>query len=180
MGGTALAPVDYVVAGILAIALLRGLTRGLLRESFSIAALAAAVITVRLFCGDVSLWLLQATDGAIGELVAPWLAGGALAVGAIGATALVGRFARRGARVVGLGWADRAGGAVLGTAEGLLVAGILVGLIGYFAGRNHPAIARSRSLVAFQELERLARNGELPELDLPLPQVSARPPERDR
>ena len=38
MGGTELAPVDYLVAGILFIAVLRGLARGLLRESFSIAA----------------------------------------------------------------------------------------------------------------------------------------------
>jgi uncharacterized membrane protein required for colicin V production len=111
---------------------------------------------------------------------APWVAGLMLAVGAVGATALVGRAVRRGAKSVGLGWADRAGGALLGTAEGLLVAGVIVGLIGYIVGRSHPLLAESRSLAYFEELERMARDGELPDIDLPLPQVAAPPPQLDR
>ena len=178
MGESALAPVDYAVIGILLIAVLRGLGRGLLRETFSMASIAAAVIVVRLYYVQVSEWLLESTDGAIGEMMAPWVAGLILTVGAIGATALLGRVVRRGARSVGLGWADRAGGALLGTAEGLLVAGIVLGLVGYFMGRQHPVIAQSRSLSAFEQLEQMARDGQLPEVDLPLPQVAAPPPER--
>ncbi|MBW2267589.1 MAG: CvpA family protein [Deltaproteobacteria bacterium] len=178
MEGTELAPVDYVVAGILLIAVLRGMGRGLLRETFSMGSLAAAVIAVRLYYIDVAQWLLEITGGAIGEMGAPWAAGLILAVGAIGATTLVGRVIRRGAKSVGLGWADRAGGALLGTAEGLLVAGVIMGLLGYFAGRSHPVIAQSRSLVYFEELERMAREGDLPDIDLPLPQVAAPPPPR--
>lgn len=171
-----LAPVDYVVIGILLIAVLRGMGRGLLRETFSMGSLAAAVIAVRLYYVEVSQWLMTITEGRIGEMVAPWLAGVLLTVGAIGATALVGRMVRRGAKTVGLGWADRTGGALLGTAEGLLVAGAIIGLVGYFVGRSHPVIAQSRSLVYFEELERMVRDGELPDIDLPLPQVAAPPP----
>ncbi len=176
MGETGFAPVDYAVAAILLIAVMRGIGRGMLRETFSMASVAAAVIAVRLYYVDVSEWLLKITEGSIGEMGAPWIAGLMLAVGAIGATALVGRVVRRGARTVGLGWADRAGGALLGTAEGLLVAGIVIGLVGYLVGRNHPVLAESRSLSAFEELERMAQTGELPEIDLPLPEVAAPPP----
>ena len=38
-------------------------------------------------------------------------------VASIGAVTVLGRLTRRGAKAAGLGWADRAGGAVLGTAE---------------------------------------------------------------
>ena len=44
MGGMTLEPVDYVIAVVLLIAVLRGLARGLLRETFSIASLAAAIV----------------------------------------------------------------------------------------------------------------------------------------
>jgi membrane protein required for colicin V production len=180
MEGLELAPVDYVVGGILLIAVLRGMGRGLLRETFSMGSLAAAVIAVRLYYVETAEWLMKITAGSIGEMGAPWVAGLMLAVGAVGATALVGRAVRRGAKSVGLGWADRAGGALLGTAEGLLVAGVIVGLIGYIVGRSHPLLAESRSLAYFEELERMARDGELPDIDLPLPQVAAPPPQLDR
>ena len=176
MEGLELTPVDYVVVGILAIAVLRGMGRGLLRETFSMGSLAAAVICVNLYYVEVAEWLMEITEGSVCEMGAPWIAGLLLAVGAIGATALIGRMVRRGAKSVGLGWADRAGGAVLGTAEGLLIAGVIVGAVGYVAGREHPLIAGSQSLAYFEELERMARDGELPELDLPLPQVAAPPP----
>jgi len=177
MGGMTLEPVDYVIGAILAIAVLRGLARGLLRETFSMASLAAAIVAVRLFYADVATWLMQISEGLIGEIAAPWAAGAVLAIGTIGVTAVLGRFLRRGAKVVGLGWADRAGGAVLGTAEGLLVAGVLIGLIGYVMGRSHPSIAHSRSLQAFEELEEMARDGKFPELDITLPKVAMPPPE---
>ena len=73
----ALAPLDFVLVVILAIALVRGVLRGLLRETFSIASLAAACLVVMLFYGNAAEWLLRVTQGRIGEISAPWI-GGAL------------------------------------------------------------------------------------------------------
>ena len=176
----ALEPVDWVVLAILGIALARGTLRGLVRETFSVASVGAAVAVVILFSGDVSQWLLRVTEGRIGEMAAPYAAGGLLAVLTIGATALAGRFLRRGAAAVGLGWFDRAGGALLGTAEGLLVAGIVISGIGYVIGRDHPALAESRSLRTLQEFEQFANSGEWPDSwpEVELPAVAAGPPIR--
>jgi membrane protein required for colicin V production len=157
--------VDGVVLAILGLACLRGLLRGLVREAFSVAALAAACVVAKLYYGPLADWLLAASDGRIGELAAPWLAGALLVVGAIGAVTLLGRVLRRGARAAGLGWADRAGGALLGTAEGALVAGILLASAAALVGRDHELLASSRSLATFEQLEELvAQARETPDV----------------
>ena len=150
------APIDLVAAAILGIAGLRGLFLGLIREAFSIGALAAAVVAVRAFRVPVAEWLLATSGGAISEGVAPWAAAGALGVGAIAAVTIAGRVMRIGARVAGLRWADRAGGAALGVAEGAIAAGALVLVAGALLGRAHPLLAQSRSLAALEQLERAA------------------------
>ena len=175
MRGTALAPLDYVVLAIVTLALLRGLLRGLLRESFSIASLGLAVIVVRLFYGEVAEWLIGATDGGISAGTAPWAAGALLTIGTIGAMAVGAKLLRRGAKAAGLGWADRAGGALLGAAEGVLIAAVGLGVTDTLIGREHPVLARSQSLVAFESLERMAREGEWPEL----PEVALGPERSD-
>ena len=141
---------------------MRGVLRGLLRETFSIASLAAACLMVTLFYGDAAEWLLRVTQGRIGEISAPWIGGALLGVITIGVITLLGRVMRKGARFAGLGWADRTGGAVLGTAEGVLVGAVIVSLLGYAIGRDHPLLVRSRSLEALQQLEHVAHTGELP------------------
>lgn len=144
---------DWVALGILCLALLRGLLRGLLREAFSIASIGAACVVVRLYYGPLADLLIELSAGGIGETTAPWLAGLLLTVASIGAVTVLGRLLRRGAKAAGLGWADRAGGAVLGTAEGLLVAGVLVTIAGALVGRDHPLLADSRSLQTLEQLE---------------------------
>jgi membrane protein required for colicin V production len=174
----AYAPLDLVCLVILAIAFLRGVMRGLLRETFSIASLAAACMMVMLFYGDAAEWLLRVTQGRIGEIAAPWIGGALLGIITIGVITLLGRALRRGAKFAGLGWADRTGGAVLGTAEGVLVGAAIVSLLGYAIGRDHPLLAQTRSLEALEQLEHFAQTGELPEIDLPqvqLPDVAAGP-----
>jgi membrane protein required for colicin V production len=176
----ALAPLDFVCLVILALAFVRGIMRGLLRETFSIASLAAACLMVMLFYGDAAEWLLRLTQGRIGEISAPWIGGALLGIITIGVITLLGRVTRRGAKFAGLGWADRIGGAVLGTAEGVLVGAVIVSLLGYAIGREHPVLLESRSLGALEQLELFAQTGELPELDLPrvpLPAVAAAPRE---
>ena len=177
----ALAPLDFVCLVILVLAFVRGVMRGLLRETFSIASLAAACMMVMLFYGEAADWLLRVTQGRIGEISAPWLGGLLLGITTIGIITLLGRLIRRGAKFAGLGWADRTGGAALGAAEGVLAAAVIVSLLGYAFGRDHAIVAQSRSLEALEELEHFAQTGELPSyLELPqfeLPPVAAGPRE---
>jgi len=155
-------PLDFVVLLILGIASVRGVLRGLLREAFSIAALAAACLMVTLYYGDAAEWLIRASQGHIGEVSAPWIGGALLGIASIGVVTLLGRLMQRGAKFAGLGWADRTGGAVLGSAEGVLVAALMLSLLGQAIGRDHPVLARSRSLEALEQIEQIAQTGKLP------------------
>lgn len=182
-------PFDTVVAGLFLLALVRGLARGLLREAFSIASLASAIVVVRLFNSDVAQWLLVENEGEVSPEAAPWIAGVLLTVGTVGVMTLVGRATRRGAKAAGLGWADRAGGALIGAAEGVLVAAIVVGIAGYIMGDDHQMLLESQSVQALDDLDYFVQNGEappgyelpdlpIPDIELPdLPEVGSPPPE---
>jgi membrane protein required for colicin V production len=164
------APVDAAALVILAIAALRGLGLGLVREAFSLSSIVVAYVAVVLYTDRVSAWIQRETGGEVGALVAPWLAGTAIAALGVAGTSLLGRLGKRGARLAGLGWIDRVGGAALGSVEGLLVVGILLSLAAAVLGREHPVIASSRSLGAFEELQQVAQSREWS-----LPDVAARP-----
>lgn len=151
-----MSPVDLLALCVLSIAVLRGLFLGLIRESFSLAAIGAACVAVRWFAVPAAAWLEVATDGRIGALAAPWLAGAGVAIAAAAAVAICGRLLRRGARAVGLSLVDRAGGALLGAAEGALVVAVLVVLATSVLGRKHPVFRDTRTLAAFERVEAVA------------------------
>jgi uncharacterized membrane protein required for colicin V production len=165
-----MAPVDAVVAAILALAAMRGLGIGLVREAFSLGAIGTACVAVTVYTDRLSEWLLAESNGEIGAMVAPWLATGILVVAGVAASAVVGRLARRGARMAGLGWIDRAGGAALGSAEGVLIAGTLLWLATTLLGRDHRIFEGARSMAALDQLQQVAATGEIP-----LPDVAAPP-----
>ena len=148
---------------------MRGLALGLVRESFSLGSIGIAYLAVVHYSDRLAEWIERETEGQIGALVAPWVAGTAIVVVGIAATVILGRLGKRGARLAGLGWVDRAGGIALGSAEGLLVVGILLSIASAVLGREHPVIASSRSLVAFERFQHVAESGEWP-----LPDVAAR------
>jgi membrane protein required for colicin V production len=142
---------------ILAVAILRGLWIGLIREVFSLAGLAAASVAVRFGTAPAADWLLVNLPVEISPLAARIGAGVIIAVAVIVGTALVGRTLRRGARWAGLGFVDRLAGGMLGAVEGALVIVVLM-LLGIAAvGRDHPTLADSRALAAFESAERLAQ-----------------------
>lgn len=159
--------IDGAVTAIVLIAAARGLARGLIREVFSIAALAAAVLAVRGFSTPFGAWLDEATQGQLGSATAPWVAGAALAIAAVAVVAIAGRVLRRGARAAGLGFADRLAGGAVGAAEGLLVVGLLLLGTTRWMGPDHPALAASRSVQAFEDLQALVVDREA------LPDVAA-------
>jgi len=149
-------PVDLLALCVLSIAVLRGLFLGLIRESFSLAAIAAACVAVRWFAGPAAAELEAITGGRVGNLAAPWIAGAGVAIAAAAAVAITGRVLRRGARAVGLGLLDRAGGALLGATEGSLVIAVLLVLATSVLGRNHPVFRDTRTLAAFERVEAVA------------------------
>jgi membrane protein required for colicin V production len=143
--------VDIASASVLAIAALRGFWIGLVRELFSLAALAAACLAVRAFTEPVGQRIAVAAK--IDPLAGQALGGAAVAVGAIAVVGLLGLLVRRSLHLAGLGLADRIAGVVLGTAEGVVVVavGLFVGTLVF--GRAEPQLANSYSLALFEQLE---------------------------
>jgi len=113
-------------------------------------------VAVRWFAGPAAAKLQAATDGRVGDLAAPWIAGAGVAIAAAVAVAMVGRIMRTGARAVGLGLLDRTGGALLGAAEGSLVIAVLLVLATTVLGRDHPVFQDTRTLAAFERAEAVA------------------------
>lgn len=144
--------VDLIVIMILGVAALRGLFRGMIREIFSVAALASACLAVRWYAAPLGERVLTLADGRIGSLAAWGLAAVSIVIGVVAVIALAGSFLRRGAKSVGLGWADRLGGSVLGLAEGGLVAAVLLLLAVRVLGSDTPTLRDSRSVAVLEEL----------------------------
>ncbi len=161
--------VDIIVGTIIGIACLRGFFMGLIREAFSLASLGAAYLAVAAFVSPVAEWVREIGDGRISEVLAPWVAGALIVLVTIGAVTTIGRIVRRGVRAVGLGFVDRMGGALLGSTEGVLIVVLLVILVGDRVGREHPAIADTRTLAAVEYMESLAREAPTPEIDVASP-----------
>lgn len=167
-----MAPVDLLAGTVVAIALLRGLFLGLVREAFSLGSIAAAVIAARLFAPSVGDWLVRLSDGSIAPGIAPWIAGAAVVVSTIAGVGMAGRWIRRGVSAAGFSWADRAGGAVLGAAEGALLVVILLGVATAFLGRDHASVRGSHSLAAFEQLESMTQDGDWRDIDVSAPPLS--------
>ena len=164
--------VDIVVGTIIGIACMRGFFLGLIREAFSLASLGAAYMAVRAFVGPVAQWVGEISEGRISEALEPWVAGALLVLVTIGVVTTIGRILRRGARAVGLGFVDRVGGALLGATEGVLVVAVLIMLVGDRVGRDHPAIADSRTLAALEHMELLTRETPPADVDVASPPES--------
>jgi len=166
-------PVDLIATVVLGLAAVRGLFNGMIREIFSLLAVAAAVIAVRVWNEPFAEWLHPLVRGEISSTTVPWISGAVIGVGVVVAVGVFGAVMSRGAKVVGLGLADRAGGAVLGLAEGALVVGVGLAILGGFVGRDSGMLARSRSLALLEQAEAVVRaSGPV----LPAPGDVAAPP----
>ena len=113
-------PLDWLLVTLLAYSAFRAGMNGFFREAFS---LAGFVLGFPLAC-----WYYHDAGRALAGLITTpafaQFAGFLLILAAATVLAsLLGRVFRKGARTVGLGWADRLGGAVFGLLRGALVAG---------------------------------------------------------
>jgi len=158
---------DAIAFGVLAAATLRGLWIGMIRESFSLGALAAAFLAVRFGTAPGADWLAAHAPFALAPLTWRVLCGTALGIAAIALIGGIGRALRRGARGVGLGLLDRLAGGALGAAEGALALGLVVLLLVAVLGRDHPALRGTRTLATLERAEQAAGG---------LPQVASPPP----
>lgn len=165
----ALGWIDRVALGVVALATLRGLWIGLLREAFSVAALAAAFVAVKLWTAPATAWLVAHApfDVALSERQSQFAGGALVGVAAAFVVVAIGGFVRKRFHANGLGPIDRLLGGVLGGAEGALVAA--VGLIGVvaFVGPQHEVLAGSRSIELLSRARLLA--DELPNVAAPPP-----------
>lgn len=145
MGGV----IDLVVLAVLGLATLRGLWIGVVREAFSLAALAAAVLAFRALRTPVAEEIAMRTQWD--PLVAAAAAGGVVVVAAIVFVTLAGAIVRRLVSTAGLSFVDRIGGGLVGFAEGaLLVALALLGATEIF-GPKDPVLRGSRAVALFQQ-----------------------------
>ncbi len=153
MSADSITALDGLVLAVLLIAAARGAYIGMIRESFSIAALGISCIALRFGNTYAAAWLTDLTGGEIGAGAAPFLTGAVILVGTVGLVGFAGRHLKRGAEAVGLGWADRLGGGALGFAEGALAATLLVLAATLALGRDSETIERSRSIEAVEFMQ---------------------------
>ena len=161
-------PLDIAAVAIIAAATLRGISIGLLREGFSLAAIAGAYMAVQLFTLPTAGWLEEVSQGDIGANISKWVAGALLALGTLAGVVLTGRVLARTLHAAGLGVADRIAGALLGAAEGVLVTGILLVLGTEVLGRDHPAFRSTASLAALEQFEQASENSGI-DIDVAAP-----------
>ena len=170
-----MAVLDVVALGVLVLAAARGLLIGMIREAFSIVALGGAIVALRLFTDPLAHWLRVEASVGWGDFSLRVASGILLVVTVVGAVVITGRLLRRGVRAAGLGWADRIGGGVLGTAEGLLVLALVLAGAVSTVGRDHELLARSRTLDLFDEARRVAE-GSSSALDATLDEIDVAAP----
>lgn len=167
--------IDVAIACIMALAIVRGMFVGMIREGFSVGAIGAVVLGAVYGAAPTGAWLDQATAGEIGPSAGRVLGGALSGIAAGVAIGAAGRYLRRGARIAGLGMADRIGGGVIGGAEGALVAAIvLVGAQRLF-GPEHPAVFNSYTATVVEEVQFALETGSVPQLP-GLPNVASGPP----
>lgn len=138
--------IDAAALALVVVAGVRGLWIGMIREAFSLAALASACIAIRMLTGPFADWLLATAPIELAPLAATIFAGFAIGLGTLLLVGRLGALLRRGVHGVGLGFADRLGGALLGGAEGALVVALGMIAVGSLIGTDHPSIRDTRTL----------------------------------
>lgn len=116
---------DWLLAGIVVLSVIRGLFRGLLQAIFGLAGILCGFFIASLQYGPVAAWVL-ARRWTLSPQVAGVASYLAILVGVMVLFGIAGAIARRAAHAIGLGGADRFLGAVLGLARGVLIGATIV------------------------------------------------------
>ncbi len=164
--------IDGIVLAVMIIAFARGAFIGMIRESFSIAAVGLSCIALRYGNPTAAKALSDLTGGEIGTGAAPFLTGAVILFVTVALVGYLGRSLKQGAQNAGLGWADRLGGGAVGVAEGALVATVIVMTATFVLGDDHDSIKRSRSVEFVASLQEYVATTYPDELER-LPDVAA-------
>lgn len=160
-----MAPLDVVAVTVLALGIARGLAIGLVREAFSLAAVAAAVFAVWHFGDTATAALAPRIGNALPAEAVHALAVAGLGFGTLLAVGLLGRVVRRSVRLVGLGLLDRLAGGCMGALEGALVSALLLAGASFVLDPGHPWLAQSQAVAVFERARaNLAPAGASPAL----------------
>jgi membrane protein required for colicin V production len=144
---------DYAVAGVLALSVLAGAWRGLVREVVSILGWVIAFLAANLLAGPLGPEMPEAIPSPELRVAAAYVA---VFLASLLATTLVGLLLSAAVRAAGLGGADRLLGAGFGAARGaliLLAAALLAGLTSapkqpfWRASASGPLLAEAAGLV---------------------------------
>ena len=171
--------IDRVALGVVVIATLRGLWIGLLREAFSVAALAAAFVAVKLWTVPATAWLLAHSpfEMPLSDRQAHVVGGALVGITAAFVVVAIGGFVRKRVHATGLGLIDRLLGGALGGAEGALVVAVaLIGVVA-FVGPQHEVLAGSRSVDLLSRARLFA--DDLPNVASPPPADEGAPSQED-
>ncbi len=148
---TKLPALDLAALALLTLTTLRGLWIGVVRESFTLAALAGAGIVVRLFAAPTGAWLSAHAPFELSHWPALLLASAALGIGVLVALRMIGRAMSRWARGNDLGLWDRFAGGLLGITEGALLMAIAVVLSSGVLGRHHEWLRDTHTLAIYDQ-----------------------------
>lgn len=155
--------IDVAIFAVMLLASVRGFFVGMIREGFSVAAIGAVVLGAVYGAGPAGIWLDNATAGEIGGSAAKVVGGIVAGVMSGVVVGTAGRYLRRGARIVGLGMVDRIGGSVVGSAEGALVAVLILSAATRMFGPEHPAVFNSYSVALVEEMKFALKTGTTPQ-----------------
>jgi len=171
--------IDVVALAVIGLAVLRGLWNGMVREAFSLAALAAAVFAFRALRAPVSEEIAMRTHWD--PLVATAAAGGLVVIAALVFVTLVGAIVRRIVSGAGLSFFDRLAGAVVGAAEGALLVGLLLFAATEIVGTKDPLFAGSRVVALYRSIraDETKASGAHPSAAARRAAATGRPSDRD-
>jgi membrane protein required for colicin V production len=110
--------VDYAVIAVMAVSILWGAYRGIIREVVSLGAWVIAFLAANLFAGPFAQYAPQSIERPELRVLAAFVA---VFLAALIVTTLAGLILSRIAKAVGLGGVDRTLGALFGVARGALI-----------------------------------------------------------
>jgi len=136
---------DWVILGVVCFLVVAGLWKGLVRLVFAVLSVVAAAVKKRLTTGLGTQALTPLTRNPALAAVASFIIAFVVVLILMG---FLGRLLSRAIHLLGLGWVDRLGGAILGLAGAALVVGALFLVLG-LAGMEQNDWVRDSALAPY-------------------------------